>query len=95
MIDGGLIFAGVALYLFGNYTIAFWLIVLSIISGAGAAIKAVANPGWYLENRARAGLEVNIVDPSSDIRSLVITKVVIILPMIFLAYFLGGKAGYF
>jgi len=92
MIDGGFIVAGVALFLFGKYGLAFWLIVLSIISGAGAAIMAVANPAWYFEKRLRAGLEVDVFN---NIRSLVITKVVIIVPMLFLAWYLGGKAGYF
>jgi hypothetical protein len=78
-----------------GYGLAFWLVVLAIISGAGAAIKAVSNPDWYFNRRVQAGMDVDVINSGKDIRLLVITKVVLIVPMLVLAWYLGGKAGYF
>ena len=44
----------------GQYVLAFWFVMLSIISGLGAVAKAIANPDWYAEGRARAVLETHL-----------------------------------
>jgi hypothetical protein len=39
------------------------LILLAIISGAGAALIAVANPEGYRDKRRQAGLETDFLNP--------------------------------
>jgi hypothetical protein len=81
-------------YFSGQYERALLLIVLSIISGAGAAVIAVANPDWYFAKRIQAGLDVDLFRPYKGIASLVITKVIIIAALLWAAWHIAGKAGY-
>ena len=54
MIDVGVAVVGGVFYLTGQYTLALLLILLAIISGAGAAIIAVANPEGYRDKRRQS-----------------------------------------
>ena len=52
MIDLAIAAAGGIMYLSGQYRLALILIALSIISGAGAVVMAIANPDWYSHKRS-------------------------------------------
>ena len=95
MIDIGIAVVGGVLFLLGQYKLAFWLIVLAIISGLGAVVKAVINPSWYAEKREEAGLETDFFNLSKHIASLIVTKAIVVLVLAFIAWYLGAKAGYF
>ena len=95
MIDIGIAVVGGVLFLLGQYELAFWLIVLAIICGLGAVVKAVTNPSWYAEKRDEAGLETNFFNLSEHIASLIVTKAIVVLVLAFIAWYLGAKAGYF
>jgi hypothetical protein len=94
MITLALIVACAAAYLYGQYERALLLIVLSIISGAGAAVMAVANPDWYFARRMQAGLDIDFLRPYKHIASLVITKIIIVAILIWVAWHIAQKAGY-
>jgi hypothetical protein len=94
MIDIGLVVIGGILYLAGQYGAALLLIVLAIISGAGAALMAVANPDWYVEKRMNAGLDMDFINPNKHIVSLLITKAVVIAVLVWAAWHVAHKAGY-
>jgi hypothetical protein len=95
LIDIALVVVGGILFLLGKYELAFWLIVLAIISGLGAAAHAIVNPRWYRRKRMEAGLDFDLFDPWKGIVSLVITKAIILVPLTFIAYYLGRRAGLF
>jgi hypothetical protein len=94
MIDLGIAAVGGFFYLTGQYTAALLLIVLAIISGAGAALLAIVNPDWYFEKRTHAGLDVDIFNPRKGIASLLVTKLVIIAGLSWGAWHIAEKAGY-
>ena len=82
------------LYFTGQYTLSFWLIVFLILNGMFAVVKAIANPNWYMSERLKAGLDVNLLNPGKGISSLVVTKVILIVILLFFAWKIGEKAGY-
>jgi hypothetical protein len=67
MINIGIAVTGGIFYLTGRYNMALLLLVLAIISGAGAAIMSVVNPDWYFQKRIQAGLEVDFLNPGKGI----------------------------
>lgn len=93
MVDVGLAVVGGILYLTGLYGLALVLIALAIVSGAGAAIKSVLNPGWYNEKRAQAELGVDFFS-NRHIVSLVVTKVIVIALLLWAAKHVAEKGGY-
>jgi hypothetical protein len=95
MISLGVAITGGVLWLSGQYALAFWFVILSIISGLGAVVKAIANPHWYAEGRARAGLETDFFNPSKGIGSLIVTKIIATTILGWCAWRLGQLAGYF
>lgn len=94
MITMGIAVLAGIMYATGNYSSAFWLIVLAIISGAGAAVKAIANPDWYANQRIKAGLEIDLFNPRKGVVSLIVTKAILISLLLVVAWWLAGKAGY-
>jgi hypothetical protein len=82
------------LLLLGGYGLAFALIVFSIVNGFGAVVRAIVNPSWYAKKRAEAGLETDLSNPRKGIQSLVITKLIVGVPLMIFAWYLGEKAGY-
>ncbi len=94
MIDLGIAALGGILYLSGQYGLALPLIVLSIISGAGAVLMALINPDWYSNRRSQAGLETDIFNPRKGIGGLILTKAITIAILIWVARHIAEKAGY-
>jgi len=94
MIDLGIAAAGGVMYLNGQYGLALTLIVLSIISGAGAVIMALVNPDWYSNKRSQAGLETDFLNPGKGIGGLILTKAITIAILIWVARHIAEKAGY-
>ena len=94
MIDLGIAVVGGFFYLTGQYGFALLLIVLAIISGAGAALMAIANPESYAQKRMSAGLHVDYFNPRKGIASLVITKVITTLLLSWISWYIAKKAGY-
>ena len=92
MIDIGIAVVCGIFYAMGQYKLAFWLIVFAIANGAGAALRAIINPDWYFEKRVEAGLGVDLFN--SGIRSLLITKAIIVALLAWAALYVGEKAGY-
>lgn len=94
MIDIGIAVLGGIFYFTGQYGLALILIVLAIISGAGAALMSIANPDWYVQKKINAGLEVDMFNPRKGIASLVVTKVIVIAALLAAAWHIANKAGY-
>jgi len=94
MIDVGIAAVGGILYLSGQYGLALALIVLSIISGAGAVLMALANPDWYSNKRSQAGLETDFLNPQKGIGGLILTKAITIAILIWVAWHIAEKAGF-
>lgn len=94
MIDLGIAVVGGIFYFSGQYGLALLLIGLAIVSGAGAVLMAVANPDWYREKRSRAGLETDFTNPRKGIGSLLVTKVITIALLVWIARHIAQKAGY-
>jgi hypothetical protein len=94
MIDLGIAALGGVLYLSGQYGFALALIVLAIISGAGAVLMALANPDWYRNRRSQAGLETDFINPRKGIGGLILTKAITIAILIWVARHIAAKAGY-
>src|SRR5262249_44088332 len=94
MIDIGIAVTGGIFYLTGRYNMALLLLVLAMISGAGAAIMSVVNPDWYFQRRIRGGLEGDFFNPGKGIGSLLVTKVIVISLEVSAAYYVAQTAGY-
>ena len=90
MITVGVAVLAAVFYFTGSFVSAFWLIVLAILSGLGAVARAVIDPGWYLQKRVEAGL-----DPQLDLKGLLLTKGILIVVLVGLAWHIGSRAGYF
>ena len=94
MVSTGMMLLVSILYFTSQYTLSFWLIVLLILNGMFAVMKAIANPSWYMSERLKAGLDVNLFNPGKGIFSLIVTKVILIVILLFFAWKIGEKAGY-
>jgi hypothetical protein len=81
-------------YVTEQYDRALFLIILSIISGAAAAIVAVVNPDWYFKKRIMAGMDVDFFNPRKGVVSLLVTKVIVIAVLVWVAWHIARKAGY-
>jgi hypothetical protein len=90
MISFGIAALAAMFYFVGRPQFAFWLIVLSIISGLGAVLRSIADPVWYMQKRVEAGL-----DPGNGIGELVFHKAILIGILSIAAWWLGRAAGYF
>lgn len=94
MIDLSIAAVGGILYLAGQYGLALALIILSIISGAGAVLMALVNPNWYREKRSQAGLEVDLFDARKGIGALIATKIITLAALLWVAKYIAEKGGY-
>jgi hypothetical protein len=95
MLDVGIAVLGGILYLTGQYRLALLLVVLAIISGFGAVLMAIFNPGWYQTRRSQAGLDIDMFNPRKGVGSLILTKVVIICVLCWAASYIAQTAGYY
>jgi len=80
-------------YVLGEYRLAFWISAFGIANHAGAAVKAIVNPDWYMRKRIEANLPVDLFN--SGIRSLLVIKVIMIGVLSWAAWRAGMHAGYF
>ena len=80
-------------YVIGEYKLAFWISAFGIVNHAGAAVRAVVNPDWYLLKRMEANLPVDLF--SSGIRGLLVVKTIMIGVLSWAAWRAGIQAGYF
>jgi hypothetical protein len=81
-------------YFKGSYDWTLLLVMLSIISGVGAVVMAIAKPDWYFNKRLEAGLDVDFSNPRKGIGGLVIVKAIAIPFLLWAAWHIAGKAGY-
>jgi len=94
MIDIGIAVTGGIFYLTGRYNMALLLLVLAIISGAGAAFMSVVNPDWYFQRRMQAGLDVDVFNPGKGVGAMLVTKAIVIGLEVWAAYCVAQTAGY-
>jgi hypothetical protein len=94
MIDVGIAVVGAIFYFTGQFGLALVLILLAIISGAGAVVRSIANPDWYFQKRMQAGLDVDVFNSGKSFRSLIVTKAIVIAILIWAAWHIATKAGY-
>jgi hypothetical protein len=89
------IFLGLAgfLYVIGEYKLAFWISTFLIVNHAGAAVRALVNPGWYFRKRVEANLPIDL--SNSGIRQLLVVKIMIVGALSWTAWRAGTQAGYF
>jgi hypothetical protein len=80
-------------YVIGEYKLAFWISALGIVNHAGAAVRAVVDPDWYMRKRIEANLPVDLFN--SGIRSLLVIKAIMICVLLWAAWRAGMQAGYF
>ena len=59
-------------------------------------MMALRNPHWYMHKRIEAGIpvEIDIMDPDKVIRSMIMTKLVVIGALSWAAWYIATKAGY-
>jgi hypothetical protein len=77
----------------GEYKLAFWISAFGILNHAGAAVRAVLNPDWYMRKRIEANLPVDLFN--SGIKSLLVIKATMIVVLLWAAWRAGTRAGYF
>jgi hypothetical protein len=77
----------------GEYKLAFWISVFGIFNHAGAAVRAVLNPDWYMRKCIEANLPVDLFN--SGIKSLLVIKAIMIVVLLWAAWRAGTRAGYF
>jgi hypothetical protein len=72
------IFFGLAgfFYVIGEYKLAFWVSAFGIVNNAGAAIRAIVNPNWYLRKRMEEDLPIDLSNPG--MRGLLVVKAIMI-----------------
>jgi hypothetical protein len=87
MISLGIAIVAGGFYLVGYYDWCFWILIFAMANGLLGAIRAVANPEWYVRNAIAAGVEPNYV-------MLFATKAVIIVILAPIAWYVGKLAGY-
>lgn len=89
------VFFGLAgfFYVLGEYTLSFWISAFGIVNHAGAAVRAVVNPDWYIRKRLEANLPVDLFN--SGIRGLLVAKAIMIGILSWAAWRAGIQAGYF
>ena len=77
----------------GEYKLAFWISIFGILNHAGAAVRAVLNPEWYVRKRIEANLPIDLLN--SGVRGLLVIKAVMIVVLSWAAWRAGTRAGYF
>lgn len=77
----------------GEYKLAFWISAFGILNHAGAAVRAVLNPDWYMRKRIEANLPVDLFN--SGIRSLLVIKAIMVVLLLWAAWRAGTRAEYF
>ena len=77
----------------GEYKLAFWISAVGILNHAGAAVRAVLDPDWYMRKRIQANLPVDLFN--SGIKSLLAIKAIMIVVLLWAAWRAGTRAGYF
>ena len=77
----------------GEYKLAFWISTFEILNHAGAAVRAVLDPDWYLRKRVEANLPVDFLN--SGIKGLLVIKAIMIVVLSWAAWRAGTRAGYF
>jgi hypothetical protein len=95
MISFAIAATGGMFWLTGHYEKAFWLVVLSIISGLGAVAMALVSPDWYQAKRSQAELKIDFFNSSKGIGGLIPTKIVTTAILGWCAWRLGQLAGYY
>lgn len=88
MISVGIFLIVAVAYWIGRPDIAFWVIILGLLSGLLGVIKAVTNRDWYEAQAIEAG-----VKPSYAM--LFGTKIIIFAILLGAAWFTGAAANYF
>jgi hypothetical protein len=77
----------------GEYKLAFWISAFGILNHAGAAVRAVFDPDWYLRKRIEANLPLDLLN--SGIKGLLTVKAIMIVVLSWAAWRAGTRAGYF
>jgi hypothetical protein len=77
----------------GEYKLTFWISVFGILNQAGAAVRAVLDPNWYMRKRIEANLPVDLFN--SGVKSLLMIKAIMIGVLLWAAWRAGTRAGYF
>jgi hypothetical protein len=80
-------------YVIGEYKLAFWVSAFGIVNHAGAAMRAIVNPNWYLRKRMEENLPIDLFN--SGIRGLLVAKAIMIGVLSWAAWRAGRQAGYF
>lgn len=81
------------LYFMGEYKLAFWFSAFGIVNNAGAAIRALVDPDWYLRKRLEANLPIDFFN--SGVKGLLLIKVIMVSVLSWSAWRAGVQAGYF
>ena len=77
----------------GEHKLAFWIILFGIINHAGAAVRAIIDPDWYIRKRLESRLSVDLFN--SGIRQLLFVKFIMIGILSWAAWRAAKHAGYF
>ncbi len=77
-----------ALYWFGFYGVAFWIVVFLLVNGGLGLLKAYTNRDWYEAGARAAGVEPNFP-------MLVVSKLWVIPLLIWAGWHVGSAADYF
>jgi hypothetical protein len=93
MLSWGIMFVAIIAAAYGHYEVAFWTMVLNLLSATSTVTAVVRDPSWYM---ARRGPGLSLGEESEDeITSIVASQVVLIFLGSVLAWYLGQWAGYF
>ena len=93
MLSWGIMFVAIIAAAYGHYEVAFWTMVLNLLSATSTVTAVVRDPSWYM---ARRGPGLSLGEESEDeITSIVASQVVLIFLSSVLAWYLGQWAGYF
>lgn len=92
---GVYVFLTALLWYTGYFTLAFWVVVFVILQSAFGAARAIINPDWYQTRRMEAGLDIRFLNARHGVSSLIVTKLILIGILSFVAWKLGQNAGYF
>ena len=93
MLSWGIMFVAIIAAAYGHYEVAFWTMVLNLISAAATVTAVVRDPSWYM---ARRGPSLSLSEESEDeIITIVASQVVLISPWLGLGLVLGTVGGIF
>ncbi|MCA8893128.1 MAG: hypothetical protein KDA56_15215 [Hyphomonas sp.] len=86
--------AGAIAYFLKAYVVALVFIGLSILDQALVLIRATIDPDWYIQRRIEAGQPVDLLRPGKQIIRLIVTKVLLIWILGFIAFHVSREAGF-